>query len=81
MASDLDDFLDSDPVFSRALENALSHLGEKERQVIELRYGLRDGRPRYLYEVAAEMGISTERVRKLESRALDKLRGMLRPLG
>jgi len=79
MAIDLDDFLDGDPVFSRALEGALSHLSERERQVIELRYGLQDGRPRCLREVAAEMGISTGRVQRLESRALDKLRGMLRP--
>lgn len=52
----------------------LGTLTERERQVIELRYGLRDQVYRTHQEVARKMAISRERVRQLETRGLDKLR-------
>jgi len=42
--------------------------------VIELRFGLRDGQPRTLEEVARVFGVTRERVRQLEQRGLDRLR-------
>ena len=55
----------------QALNNAL---GPKERKVIELRFGLRDSRPLTLGEVAVEFGITRERVRQIERKAIIKLR-------
>jgi RNA polymerase primary sigma factor len=49
-------------------------LPTRDREVIELRYGLRDGRPRTLDEVARTYGITRERVRQIEIRGLLKLR-------
>jgi RNA polymerase primary sigma factor len=49
-------------------------LAPRDREVIELRFGLRDGRARTLKEVADIYGISRERVRQVESRCLRKLR-------
>ncbi|HEY8476257.1 MAG TPA: sigma-70 family RNA polymerase sigma factor [Chloroflexota bacterium] len=57
-----------------AVRSALKNLGPRERRVIELRYGLNDGVPRTLAEVAGELGISRERVRQMEVEALRKLR-------
>jgi len=56
------------------LENALSNLSEKERKVLILRYGL-DGNKSYtLEEVGKIFGITRERVRQIETKALRKLR-------
>jgi RNA polymerase primary sigma factor len=56
------------------LEHLLSVLSEKEREVIRLRYGL-DGIPSHtLEEIAQRLGLSRERVRQLEARAIEKLR-------
>jgi RNA polymerase primary sigma factor len=52
----------------------LGMLAEREQKVIELRYGLRDGRERTLEEVGNEFGITRERVRQIEAKALGKLR-------
>lgn len=60
--------------FSRALSDALSELPERERQVLELRFGLTDDQPKTLREIGEVMGLSRERVRQIESRALNKLR-------
>jgi RNA polymerase primary sigma factor len=49
-------------------------LPERERRVIELRYGLTDGRPRTLKEVSGAFGLTRERIRQLESSALTYLR-------
>jgi RNA polymerase primary sigma factor len=49
-------------------------LAPRDREVIELRYGLRDGRPRSLEEVAEIYGITRERIRQIEARGLAKLR-------
>jgi RNA polymerase primary sigma factor len=49
-------------------------LAPRDREVIELRFGLQDGRPRTLGEVAEILGVTRERVRQIEKRGLDKLR-------
>src|SRR5207253_3055892 len=56
------------------LAEVLSSLPSRDREVIELRYGLRDGRPHTLDEVATTFGVTRERVRPIESRGLNKLR-------
>ncbi|GAA2388538.1 RNA polymerase sigma factor [Streptomyces glaucosporus] len=56
------------------LEAVLSTLGERERKVVQLRYGLDDGRPRTLEEIGRLFGVTRERVRQIESRTLAKLR-------
>ena len=60
--------------FLHALSDALADLPERERLVLELRFGLHDDRPRTLREIGDELGLSRERVRQIESRALNKLR-------
>lgn len=58
---------------ARLLE-LLERLPERERMVLELRYGLVDGRPRTLKEVSSEFGLTRERIRQLETTALHHLR-------
>jgi RNA polymerase primary sigma factor len=52
----------------------LDGLSERERKVIELRFGLTDGHPRTLEEVGKEFGVTRERIRQIESKTLCKLR-------
>jgi RNA polymerase primary sigma factor len=56
----------------------LRSLAPREREVIELRFGLKDGHPRTLDEVAKVYGITRERIRQIEARGLLKLRQPLR---
>ena len=56
------------------LDSALAKLPERERVIIQLRYGLKDGRYRTLEEVGREFGITRERIRQIEAKALRKLR-------
>ena len=56
------------------LEAVLSTLGERERRVVQLRYGLIDGRPRTLEEIGRIFGVTRERIRQIESKTLNKLR-------
>ncbi|WP_240796276.1 RNA polymerase sigma factor [Streptomyces sp. RFCAC02] len=56
------------------LEAVLSTLGDRERRVVELRYGLVDGRPRTLEEIGRLFGVTRERVRQIEHKTLSKLR-------
>ncbi|HJZ93798.1 MAG TPA: sigma-70 family RNA polymerase sigma factor [Gemmataceae bacterium] len=56
----------------------LRSLAQREREVIELRYGLRDGQPRTLDEVARLFGITRERIRQIEARGILKLRQPMR---
>jgi RNA polymerase primary sigma factor len=55
------------------LEDALHALNDRMRRVLELRFGLAGERPRTLEEVGVELGVTRERVRQLESRALREL--------
>lgn len=56
------------------LEAVLSTLNERERKVVQLRYGLADGRPRTLEEIGRIFGVTRERIRQIESKTLNKLR-------
>ena len=56
------------------VEAVLGHLGERERQVVRMRYGLMDGEPRTLEEVGKAFGVTRERVRQIEAKSLAKLR-------
>lgn len=56
------------------IEEVLQKLPERERKIIQLRYGLKDGRYRTLEEVGVEFGITRERIRQIEAVALRKLR-------
>lgn len=56
------------------LTQVLDGLAERERKVIELRFGLVDGHPRTLEEVGREFGVTRERIRQIESKTLAKLR-------
>jgi RNA polymerase primary sigma factor len=83
--SQLGDFIeDSDAVvppdaasfsmLQEQLAKVLDSLSERERKVIELRFGLDDGHPRTLEEVGREFGVTRERIRQIESKTLCKLR-------
>ncbi len=56
------------------LTQVLDSLADRERKVIELRFGLVDGHPRTLEEVGREFGVTRERIRQIESKTLAKLR-------
>jgi RNA polymerase primary sigma factor len=56
------------------LDAVLSTLGERERKVVQLRYGLADGRARTLEEIGRIFGVTRERIRQIESKTLGKLR-------
>jgi RNA polymerase primary sigma factor len=82
--SELGDFVrdDSEPTpFDTAtlnlrredIERALESLPERERRVIELRYGLTGDRPRTLEEVGRAFGVTRERIRQIENNTLKKL--------
>jgi len=49
-------------------------LNEREARVLELRFGLEDGRSRTLEEVGKDFGVTRERIRQIEAKALRKLR-------
>jgi RNA polymerase primary sigma factor len=56
-----------------ALRNCLDSLNDRERRVLELRYGLDDGRPRTLEEIGVVFNVTRERVRQIETHSLKKL--------
>jgi len=56
------------------VEEVLSTLTPRERRVLQLRFGLEDGRSRTLEEVGKEFGVTRERIRQIEAKALRKLR-------
>ena len=68
----------SDPLDQRLLrerlDEVLGTLAPRDRAVLELRFGLRDGRPRSLEAIAQEFGLTRERIRQIENRGLLRLR-------
>ncbi len=59
------------------LADILSALPERERKVLEMRFGLKDGNSHTLEEVGQAFGVTRERIRQIEAKALRKLRGPL----
>lgn len=64
----------SQQLLRRDLAAALDHLNERERRIIDLRYGLADGQRRTLEEVGKVLGMTRERARQIEAEALRRLR-------
>lgn len=56
------------------IRSALDFLTDREREVLELRFGLRDGKDHTLEEVGRRFGVTRERIRQIEAKALRKLR-------
>jgi len=56
------------------INEVLSTLSPRERRVLQFRFGLEDGRARTLEEVGKEFGVTRERIRQIEAKALRKLR-------
>jgi RNA polymerase primary sigma factor len=61
-------------ILREQIDIVLQKLPERERRIIQLRYGLYDGQYRTLEEVGREFGITRERIRQIEARVLRKLR-------
>lgn len=76
---DLDD-RPSGPSLTNRLEQAMSSLSDREKKVIELRYGLHDHQSETLEEVSQKLGVSRERVRQIQEQAIRKLQGPSRQL-
>ena len=70
---DVDDLSIRDTIYS-----VLNTLSERERKIIELRFGFTDGRQHTLEEVGKEFNLTKERIRQLEASALKKLRNPVR---
>jgi RNA polymerase primary sigma factor len=66
--------LASHQLLKMQIAEALDKLSERERRIIVLRFGLEDGKFRTLEEVGREFGITRERIRQIEAKALRKLR-------
>ncbi len=87
--SSLGDFIEDDSLPAPAdqasrhllkeqMKEILSSLSERERRVLEMRFGLKDGMARTLEEVGQEFGVTRERIRQIEAKALRKLRHPIR---
>jgi RNA polymerase primary sigma factor len=68
----------SQQLLREQLRNILSSLNHRERQVLEMRFGLNDGQSHTLEEVGQAFGVTRERIRQIEAKALRKLRHPLR---
>ena len=64
----------SSALLKQQLHSVLQELSERERRILELRFGLEDGRSRTLEEVGGEFHVTRERIRQIEAKALRKLR-------
>jgi RNA polymerase primary sigma factor len=87
--SSLGDFIEDESVLGPAdqasrqllkeqMQDVLEGLSQRERDVLELRFGLRDGQTRTLEEVGQAFGVTRERIRQIEAKALRKLRHPIR---
>ncbi|MDF1513392.1 MAG: RNA polymerase sigma factor RpoD [Anaerolineae bacterium] len=83
--SELSDFIEDDnlpgpmdatsmQMLREQLQSILNELGTREREVLEMRFGLKNGRPHTLEEVGQAFAVTRERIRQIESKALRKLR-------
>ena len=61
---------------STGLEAALESLDERSRRIVQARW-LQEGNSATLHELAAELGVSAERVRQIEQKAMSKMKGLL----
>ena len=64
----------SKQLLKEQIDEVISTLTPRERRVLQLRFGLEDGRSRTLEEVGREFGVTRERIRQIEAKALRKLR-------
>jgi RNA polymerase primary sigma factor len=64
-------------IAKETLDRALRTMDDRERKVVELRFGLKGEHPRTLAEVSSRFSVSRERVRQIETKALEKLKGAL----
>jgi RNA polymerase primary sigma factor len=64
----------ADSLLGGHLALVLQHLAPRDQQLVRLRFGLLDGRPRTLEQVAQHLGITRERARQIERRCLAVLR-------
>ena len=68
----------SHQLLKEQMSDILASLSERERKVLEMRFGLKDGQGRTLEEVGEAFGVTRERVRQIEAKALRKLRHPIR---
>ena len=64
----------STKLLKEKMDEVLQNLTVREKKVLQLRFGLEDGRSRTLEEVGQEFGVTRERIRQIEAKALRKLR-------
>jgi len=64
----------SQQLLKEQIDKVLGELTEREKKVLQLRFGLKDGHPRTLEEVGREFEVTRERIRQIEGKALRKLR-------
>jgi len=68
----------SQQLLKEQIDRVLNELTEREKRVLQLRFGLKDGHPRTLEEVGREFDVTRERIRQIEGKALRKLRHPIR---
>jgi RNA polymerase primary sigma factor len=70
----MEDTPGEDAVFKEGVADVLNSLTRRERAVIELRFGLGEALPHTLDQIGVEFGVTRERIRQIEAKALRKLR-------
>ena len=64
----------SERILSEQVKEILSDLSPKERKILEMRHGLMDGVYHTLEEVGREFGVTRERIRQIEAKALERIK-------